>query len=201
MRMILGIAEALILLSHWFSRAERACANAFGLLCLPRAVIMSSPISGWILDHCNSRVMLMTKGALPFVWLLVWLIFIHDHPQHVLWLEPSDRDRLILTLQEEASELETSGRVFYFRELLRLQVGILAATYFCFTSGQMGLLFWLPSAMERVTKLSNLSTGILFTMPFVVGAASLLIVSAAGTRVELWYKSGIRVFSLPNRYC
>jgi sugar phosphate permease len=165
------------LLSHWFSRAERARANAFWLLCLPGAVIISSPISGWILDHFNWRVMLMTEGALPLIWLLVWLIFIDDHPQHVSWLEPCDREQLILTLQEEGSELETSGRVFYFRELLRPQVGILAATYFCFTSGQMGLLFWLPSAMERVTKLSNLSTGILFTMPFIVGAVSLLIFS------------------------
>jgi|SRR5580692_6100360 sugar phosphate permease len=183
MRVILGVAEGgvfpatLILLSHWFSRAERARANAFWLLCLPGAVIISSPISGWILDHFNWRVMLMTEGALPLIWLLVWLIFIDDHPQHVSWLEPCDREQLILTLQEEGSELETSGRVFYFRELLRPQVGILAATYFCFTSGQMGLLFWLPSAMERVTKLSNLSTGILFTMPFIVGAVSLLIFS------------------------
>jgi MFS family permease len=190
MRVILGVAEGgvfpatLILLSHWFSRAERARANAFWLLCLPGAVIISSPISGWILDHFNWRVMLMTEGALPLLWLLVWLIFIHDHPQHVSWLEPSDRDHLTLTLQIEASELETSGPAFYFRELLRPQIGILVAVYFCFTSGQMGLLFWLPSAMERVTKLSNLSTGILFAVPFVVGAASLLIVSRLSDKLH-----------------
>src|SRR2546423_12303379 len=63
LRLFLGIAESgvhpatLILLSHWFSRAERARANAFWLLCLPRAVIMASPVSGWILGHLRWPVM------------------------------------------------------------------------------------------------------------------------------------------------
>jgi sugar phosphate permease len=51
------------------------------------------------------------------------------------------------------------------------------AVYFCFVSGQMGLLFWLPSAMGKFRGLSSLSTGILYTLPFVVGAASLLLVA------------------------
>jgi sugar phosphate permease len=41
----------------------------------------------------------------------------------------------------------------------------------------MGLLFWLPSAMEKFRKLSSLDTGLLYTLPFMVGAASLLIVA------------------------
>jgi nitrate/nitrite transporter NarK len=41
----------------------------------------------------------------------------------------------------------------------------------------MGLLFWLPSAMGKFRILSSLSTGILYTMPFIVGAVSVLLVS------------------------
>jgi MFS family permease len=41
----------------------------------------------------------------------------------------------------------------------------------------MGLLFWLPSAMEKFRKLSGFSTGLLYTLPFIVGAVSLLIVA------------------------
>src|SRR6202041_266203 len=46
LRLLLGVAESgvfpatLILLSHWFSKAERARANALWLLCLPGAVIV-----------------------------------------------------------------------------------------------------------------------------------------------------------------
>jgi len=183
LRLLLGVAESgvfpatLILLSHWFSRAERARANAFWLLCLPGAVIVSSPFSGWVLDHWNWRVMLVAEGALPFVWLAIWLVFVQDHPEEASWLPKSERDSLVQTLHRESSELEGSGKIPYLRALLRPQVFLLAVVYFCFVSGQMGLLFWLPSAMEKFRKLSGLSTGLLYTLPFIVGAASLLIVA------------------------
>ncbi len=183
LRLLLGVAESgvfpatLILLSHWFSRSERARANAFWLLCLPGAVILSSPFSGWILDHWNWRVMLVAEGSLPFLWLAIWLAFIQDHPRGASWLPESERDSLADTLRRESAELEGSEKIPYLRALLRPQVFLLAAVYFCFVSGQMGLLFWLPSAMEKFRKLSGLSTGLLYTWPFIVGAAALLIVA------------------------
>src|SRR5205809_4951436 len=81
LRLLLGVAESgvypatLILLSHWFSRSERARANAFWLLCLPGAVILASPFSGWMLDHWSWRVMLVADGSLPFLWLVICLKF------------------------------------------------------------------------------------------------------------------------------
>src|SRR6266851_5332249 len=183
LRLLLGVAESgvfpatLILLSHWFSRAERARANAMWLLCLPGAVILSSPFSGWILDHWSWRVMLVAEGSLPFLWLAIWLAFVQDHPREALWLPESERDSLEDTLRRESAELGGSEKIPYLRALLRPQVFLLAAVYFCFVSGQMGLLFWLPSAMEKFRKLSGLSTGFLYTLPFIVGAASLLIIA------------------------
>ena len=183
LRLLLGVAESgvfpatLILLSHWFSRAERARANAFWLLCLPGAVIISSPFSGWVLDHWNWRVMLVAEGSLPFLWLAIWLAFIQDHPSEAAWLPVKERDSLVETLRRESSELESSEKIPYLRALLRPQVFLLAAVYFCFVSGQMGLLFWLPSAMGKFRNLSSLHTGLLYTLPFIVGAASLLIVA------------------------
>src|SRR5712672_3155361 len=183
LRLLLGVAESgvfpatLILLSHWFSRAERARANAMWLLCLPGAVILSSPFSGWILDHWNWRVMLIAEGSLPFVWLAIWLLFIQDHPAQASWLQEDERTLLVETLHRESAELEGSQKVPYLRALLRPEVFLLAAIYFCFVSGQMGLLFWLPSAMDKFRKLSSLSTGMLYTLPFIVGAISVLLVS------------------------
>jgi sugar phosphate permease len=190
LRVVLGVAEGgvfpatLILLSHWFLRAERARANAYWMLCLPGAVIFSSPISGWILDHWNWRVMMVAEGVLPIAWLGVWLLFIQDHPAEVHWLTDVDRDHLIQKLSRESAHLESSGEISYLGALLRPEVFLLISVYFCFCAGQMGLLFWLPSAMEKVTKLSNLSAGILFTIPFIVGAVSLLVVSRHSDRLR-----------------
>jgi sugar phosphate permease len=183
LRLLLGVAESgvfpatLILLSHWFSRAERARANAMWLLCLPGAVILSSPFSGWMLDHWGWRVMLIAEGALPLFWLAIWLIFIQDHPAEARWLPQAERDSLVATLRAESTDLERSENVSYLHALMRPQVFVLAAIYFCFVSGQMGLLFWLPSATENFKKLSSLHTGIFYTFPFVVGAISLLVVA------------------------
>jgi len=183
LRLLLGVAESgvfpatLILLSHWFSRAERARANAMWLLCLPSAVIFSSPFSGWMLDHWGWRAMLIAEGALPLFWLAIWIAFIQDHPAQARWLPPAERDSLVATLRAESSDLEPSENVSYLRALLRPQVFVLAAVYFCFVSGQMGLLFWLPSATETFKKLSSLRSGIFFTFPFFVGAVALLIIA------------------------
>jgi sugar phosphate permease len=198
LRLLLGVAESgvypatLILLSHWFSRSERARANAFWLLCLPGAVILSSPFSGWMLDHWNWRVMLVAEGSLPFLWLAVWLVFIQDHPGDAAWLPEAERSSLVEVLRQESLELEGSEPVPFLGALLRPQVLLLAAVYFCFISGQMGLLFWLPSAMEKFRKLSSLSTAVLYTIPFIVGASSLLLISRHSDKVHerRWHAAG-----------
>ena len=190
LRLLLGIAESgvypatLILLSHWFSRAERARANAFWLLCLPGAVILASPFSGWMLDHWNWRVMLIAEGSLPFFWLAIWLIFIQDHPSEADWLPEPERRPLVDLLRRESEGLKGAEDVSYLKALLRPQVFLLAAVYFCFVSGQMGLLFWLPSAMGKFQKLSSLSTGLLYTLPFIVGAVSVLLISRHSDQVR-----------------
>ena len=128
--------------------------------------------------------MLVAEGSLPFLWLAVWLAFIQDHPAEARWLPEDERDTLVKTLLRESAQLEQSENMPYLRALFRPQVFLLAAVYFCFVSGQMGLLFWLPSAMERFQKLSNFSTGILYTFPFIVGASSLLLISRHSDEVH-----------------
>src|SRR6185437_2411424 len=50
-RFLLGVAEGgvwpamLVLISHWFPRPERARANAYWMLCIPVAVVVSSALS------------------------------------------------------------------------------------------------------------------------------------------------------------
>jgi sugar phosphate permease len=191
LRLLLGVAESgvfpatLILLSHWFSKAERARANALWLLCLPGAVILSSPFSGWVLDHWNWRWMLIAEGALPFVWLIIWLAFIQDHPDEAKWLPAAEREQIVSTLRAESAQLQKAASSGSFlQDLLRPQVFLLAAAYFCFVAGQMGLLFWLPSAMAAFKGLSGLVTGILVTLPYIVAAIGLLVIGRLSDRAR-----------------
>lgn len=194
LRVLLGVAEGgvfpatLILLSHWFSRAERARANALWLLSLPGAVIVSSPISGWILDHWNWRVMMIAEGALPIIWLAVWLIFMSDHPSEVKWLTEADRSKLSEVMREESRDVEVQQEGSYLKALLKAlfdrQALVLILVYFCFCAGQMGIVFWLPSAMEKMKNLSNLAASVFYTAPFVVGCISLVVISRHSDRMR-----------------
>lgn len=181
MRLLLGVAEGsaypatLVLLSHWFPRTERARANAFWNLCLPLAVIVSSPLSGWILDQWNWRVMLVASGLVPFVWLVVWSIFIADRPAKAKWISAKEREYLETTLASESQAVIAASGGANLRSIFRPQVLVLMAIYFCFIFGSIGEVFWLPAALAREAHGSNLFISTLYIVPFVVGAVTMVI--------------------------
>jgi MFS family permease len=196
MRLFLGVAEGgvwpavLVLLSHWFPRGERARANAYWMLCLPIAVIVSSPLSGWILGRWNWRVLLISEGAFPFVWLIIWWAFIDDYPHQARWISPEERDYLEATLREESRELDSAqaqpsaetvsfGRAAlkFWRTLLHPVVLVMVVVYFMSNFGNYGFLFWLPSALANGRKMSNLLVGILYTVPYLVTAVGMVLIS------------------------
>ncbi|HUX10301.1 MAG TPA: MFS transporter [Terriglobia bacterium] len=183
MRFVLGIAEGgvwpatQVLLAPWFTRAERARANAYWMLCLPMAVVISSPVSGWILGRWGWRVMLISEGALPFVWLLIWILFIADRPHQARWISSEEREFLESTLERENAELEPGKPEPLLKSLLRPQVLLMVAIYFLVNSGNYGYLFWLPSALEKERHLSNFVVGVLFAIPFIVTGIGMVLIS------------------------
>lgn len=164
---MLGVAEGgvwpatLILLSDWFPRGERARANAWFMLCIPISVIIADPVSRWILTQWNWRVMLITEGTLPLLWLVVWFRMIDDRPSTAKWLSREDRDHLEKTLGDEWSEVGAMKSGSYLKTLFEPQVLVMVAMYFLFSVGATGYLFWLPMALEHSRRLSGIVVGIL----------------------------------------
>ena len=190
MRFLLGVTEggvwpaALVLLSHWFPRAEHARANAYWMLCQPASVILSGPLSGWILSHWDWRVLLASEGALPFVWLIFWWRFIDDHPHQARWISTSERDYLESTLLSESVELVPVSSEPFFRTLVRPKVLLLAFVYFLECSGGYGYLFWLPSALKSVGNRSDQLVGFLFAIPYLLTAVGMIFISRHSDRTR-----------------
>jgi len=105
-------------------------------------------------DHWSWRVMLVAEGSLPFLWLAIWLKFVQDHPAQAAWMPESERVSFGGNHCEGNILSSRDRRKSSLPALLCCvpRVFLLAAVYFCFISGQMGLLFWLPSAMENLKK-------------------------------------------------
>lgn len=183
MRLLLGVTQGgvftatLVLISNWFPSRERGRANAMWMVCGPLALIISSPLSGWILDHWNWRVMLIAEGSLPFLWLALWLNLVYDHPRDARWISEAEREYLEATLARERAQLEPVDPAPVLRALVRPQVLLLILIYFLRMSSEVGFLFWLPSAVEKAKKLSHVGIGGLSTLPFVVGIISMLLIS------------------------
>ncbi|MFZ0959381.1 MAG: MFS transporter [Terriglobia bacterium] len=183
MRLLLGVAEGgvwpavLVLLSHWFPRPERARANGYWMLCLPAAVILSSPLSGWILGRWNWRVLLIAEGVLPFLWLIIWWLFVDDYPKEARWISTAERDHLDATLREESCELDAAKAEAVWQGLLKPNVLILVGVYLMVNLGNYGYLFWLPSVLQQTRTMSNLLVGILFAIPYMVTAMGMVFLS------------------------
>ncbi|HUY15449.1 MAG TPA: MFS transporter [Terriglobia bacterium] len=180
MRLLLGAAESgvfpatLILLANWFPRSERARANAYWMLCQPVALILSSPLSGYILGRWNWRVLLVSEGVLPFLWLVIWEVFIDDRPAKAAWISRQERESLEATLRRERLQTVNEPHVSFRKTLLQPQVLLMIGVYFLLNCGSYGYLFWLPSALASVRKLPSFSIGVLFSIPYVLAGFAMV---------------------------
>ena len=187
-RFLLGIAEGgvwpatLVLLCHWFPRGERARANAYWMLCLPVALASSSPIAGWILGRWGWRVMLISEGLLPFLWIIIWNWFIDDHPRQARWISAEERSYLETTLAREGAELTAFRRGSILEALSRPQVFIMVFVYFLLNAGNYGYLFWLPTALASVRQMSSFGSGVLFAIPYIATGIGMVLVSRHSDR-------------------
>lgn len=187
-RFLLGLAEGgvwpatLVLISRWFPRIERARANAYWMLCLPTAVVVSSPISGWILGRWDWRVLLISEGIVPILWLVIWLARIDDYPSQARWITSDERNYLERTLRLEASDAAIAARGSFFSTLVSKHVLVMMVVSFLISAGTYGYLFWLPSVLDSSSLLPassgrHFTIGILNAIPYVFAAIGMVLIS------------------------
>ena len=191
-RVLLGVAEAgvwpaaLVLISRWFPRAERARANAYWMLCLPAAAVVSSPVSGFILDRWNWRVLLISEGLLPLVWLLFWIVLIDDYPDQASWITDNERD-FLKRMNGKSHRLEPALRRSWASVILRPPVLVLLLISFLVSTGNYAFVFWLPSLLGGMklgtgAPLSQLQVGLLNALPYITAALGMIFISKRSDR-------------------
>ena len=173
-RFLLGLAEAgffpgvIVYLTHWFPARDRSRALALFLIATPIAQITSPKISNAFLkvgtDQMVNGVMLHhpellgLKGwqwvyifwGLPAVVLGVIVFFmLTDRPGDARWLEPGERTALETAIEQEKLQRAAGRRLTLFEAFQHPRVLLLTAAYFCSTTGNYGVEFFLPSILER----------------------------------------------------
>jgi sugar phosphate permease len=187
-RLLLGIAESLIfpamlmLLTHWFTRAERSRSNALLILGNPLTVLWMSVITGYLIQDYGWQKTFVIEGIPSILWAGVWILAVRDKPSDARWITPEAAEFLERTLAQEQSTVAPVGELR--KALLRGDVLLLAAQFFCWSLGVYGFVLWLPTIVKQGSALSMGKTGLLTAVPYLAAVLLMLLVSAISDRTQ-----------------
>jgi ACS family tartrate transporter-like MFS transporter len=172
-RFLLGLAEAgffpgvIVYLTHWFPSRDRARALACFLIATPVAQIVSPKISNALVKIGTSEAVggvllphTAVMGLKGWQWLyvfwgipavllgLVVLFGLTDRPCDARWLPTDERDALEKQLELERAQRAGKRRMKLVEAFQNPKVLLLAVAYFCSTSANYGVEFFLPTILK-----------------------------------------------------
>ncbi|SMG21505.1 MFS transporter [Paraburkholderia susongensis] len=186
LRILLGVAEAgffpgiIFLLTLWFPAAYRGRVVGYFMAAIPLSTVIGAPISGALLSldgrgGLGGWQWVYLIEALPAVLLsFVVLFYLTDKPADATWLAAEERDWLIARQKQEREHRE-AVRSFSVKEaLINPRVLAIALIYFGANATNYGLSFFLPQIVKSFG-LTNLQTGFVTSLPYVVGVISMVL--------------------------
>jgi len=185
-RFLLGVAESvifpamLVLLTQWFTRAERSRANTVLILGNPITVLWMSVITGFLIHKLGWQMTFVVEGIPSVLWAFVWLRVVRDRPRQSPWLTPEAALHLESQLEQEQQNLPHIGSVR--AALLRPEVLLLSILYFFWSIGVYGFVLWLPTIIQHGAATGIELTGLLTAVPYLLAILLMLLVSYLSDR-------------------
>jgi sugar phosphate permease len=180
-RLLLGVAESLIfpsmliLLTHWFTRAERSRANAVLILGNPVTVMWMAAVTGYLIRAVGWQMTFVIEGIPSVLWALVWILVARDHPRQVRWLPEESSTQLADALAREQTSLPVH---IDLRSALRVPgVPLICLQFFCWSFGLYGLVLWIPAMIRSGSARGIGQVGMLSAAPFLLGVVLMLAVA------------------------
>jgi sugar phosphate permease len=179
-RLLLGIAESfilpamLILLTNWFTRAERSRTNTLLILGNPATVLWMSLATGYLIRAVGWQMTFVLEGIPSILWGFIWLLTIRDHPHQAQWMDSVSCEALSNRL---AGEQQLLPKVENIAAALRHpSVVLLTAQYFFWSLGVYGFVLWLPSVIQKGASKGIAITGLLSSVPYLFAILLMLLV-------------------------
>ena len=194
-RFLLGAAEAgffpgiILFLTYWFPAAYRARMVGRFMAAVPISTVIGAPLSGLILGldgiwGLKGWQWLFICEGVPTVLLgMVVMFYLTDGPQKADWLEADERLWLTDRLQRERMVREAHAKHSLWQALKHPRVLLLSLVYFGNAAANYGLGFWLPTIVKNFG-ISNLQTGFVTAIPYVIGAFSMVLWPLLSDRMQ-----------------
>jgi sugar phosphate permease len=205
-RLLLGVAESmifpamLVLLTNWFTRAERSRANAILILGNPVTVMWMAAVTGFLIKAVGWQMTFILEGIPSIRWAFVWLLVARDRPREASWLGRESSEQLAAALELEQTVLPQHGSL---SSAIRLPgVILLCVQYFFWSFGVYGLVLWIPEMIRSGSVRGIETVGLLSAAPFLLAVVLMLSVAhfsdrALNRKVFVWpllLLSGVAMF-------
>jgi sugar phosphate permease len=180
-RTLLGVAESfvfpamLILLTNWFTRAERSRTNTILLLGNPVTVLWMSAATGYLIRSFGWQLTFILEGLPAVLWAFCWLYLVRDRPEDVSWMTSSTSEQLNQQLEREQWLLPQVADVR--SAFLNPNVILLCIQYFCWSLGVYGFVLWLPTIIQKGATRGIEITGLLSAAPYLLAIILMLFVA------------------------
>jgi len=185
-RLLLGVAESfifptmLILLTHWFTRAERSRTITLLMLGNPVTVLWMSAATGFIIHSVGWQMAFILEGAPAVLWAFLWLWLVVDWPRQARWLSAPAKETLARQLEREQEVLPpVAGLWVAFRQP---RVILLSVQYFFWSVGVYGFVLWLPTMIRKGSSRSIQMTGLLGAAPYLLAVLLMVVNGHASDR-------------------
>lgn len=190
LRFLLGVAEAgffpgiILYLTYWFPAQSRGQALGLFYFGLPLALVLGSPLSGWLLEFHgvfglkNWQWLFVVEGLMASVVGVFAYFYLVNRPAQARWLSDEEKTALQTALDEEDARKNASPQGF-LSALRNPRVLKFCLAYFTIQMSVYGVVFYLPT---RIAGLLDghigLNVGLITAIPWVCA----LIVTRLVTR-------------------
>ena len=197
MRFILGVAEAgffpgvILYWTYWFPARYRARIISRFMLAIPLSFGVGGPISTGIMAALNGvgglkgwQWLFIAEGIPAVLLPIVVLFVLPDKPRDASWLTPAEKDWLEHELEHDREKIavkKTEHNVG--ASLMNPMVWVLCIIYFSRTGANYGLGLFMPQII-KIQGYSNLQTGWIMLIPYVIGCIAMLAFGWSSDRMK-----------------
>ena len=179
LRFLLGIAEAgffpgiILYMTYWFPSHRRAKIVTTFMAAIPVSAIFGNPLSGWIMDGLDQvngwagwQWMFLIEAVPAFLIGIAVYFFLDDSIEGAKWLD-ADQKRILAANIAAENSVKAHSPKNILAILMSGKVWLMCLIYFCFTLGQYGLNFWMPTLVKASGVSGNFHIGLVSAIPSV----------------------------------
>jgi len=179
LRFLLGVAEAgffpgiILYLTYWFPARERGQALGLFYFGLPLALVLGSPLSGWLLEMHgvfglkNWQCLFLVEGTMASVVGVFAYFYLVDRPRNAPWLSRVERDALEDAIERENAQRQMHSPHGFMKALANKQVLKFCLVYLTIQMSVYGVVFYLPTRIAALMGRGvGLDVGMVIAIPW-----------------------------------